>query len=544
MRSDVYSAAMRGRGFAHTDLQRAQPEERAIDHRREPLARPGPSPRSSAGRRREREVRVNLAVGGDRPLARDPRPAGSTRNTPTPVGRSRGHEDTGRDVRRRAPTGFTPSSRHPSPSGVAAVCGAQRVVDAGLDQRGGEQHVACDHRRQPLGLLRRRPELGDRQRARARRWPRTAPARRRGPAARAPGTAPRCRARCRPCASGSAMPSRPASASSRHSSRSTRSSLASISFTRSTVTEPGEDLRGEVADGDPALRRARSSRAVARAAGLNAGSVSSSSCVDPRDLDRPCRPVMSSIGHVDDVGDEPRALLELDQPDRAAGSRTPGPAGSGSPRSCRRCRGRSPRACPTRTSRTCRNAAAAGGAASGTPRTAGSAAGAPSRPRRRSGCRASDRDGASAGAASARSPRRARAAAASRPLPGLNLRMRNSCRPTGSPSMRVVLDAGGDEVADAEPGLLLLGDRLDDTARHQVVADVEHAVVLLLAVRRDDRREARRLDQVEQLVLLVRPRWPTGRHRDSAPASSRPGASPRGAMISPCTDAAAACGSV
>ncbi len=59
----------------------------------------------------------------------------------------------------------------------------------------------------------------------------------------------------------------------------------------------------------------------------------------------------------------------------------------------------------------------------------------------------------------------------------------------------LVLDAGGHEVADAEPGLLLLGDRVDDGAGAQVVPEVQHPVVLLLAVRGDDGREPGAVEQ-------------------------------------------------
>ena len=139
------------------------------------------------------------------------------------------------------------------------------------------------------------------------------------------------------------------------------------------------------------------------------------------------------------------------------------PVGSASPRSCRRCPRRSPRWCPTRRSRTCRTTGAAGAAARRSSRTAGSGACAP--------CAASNQNVLSSVSAGRgrfgrgfSSASGAAAGAAPRPVPGLNLRMRNSMPADQLAVGVVVLDTGGHEVADAEPGRLLLGDRFDHRA--------------------------------------------------------------------------------
>src|SRR5262249_61081786 len=66
-----------------------------------------------------------------------------------------------------------------------------------------------------------------------------------------------------------------------------------------------------------------------------------------------------------------------------------------------------------------------------------------------------------------------------------------------------VVDACRDEVPDAEAGGLLVGDGLDDRRRRQVVAEMQVAVVLLLAVRRDYGSEAGVVEHAHALVARV-----------------------------------------
>ena len=131
------------RGLAHPELQRAQAEQRAVDHRGQRLRAPSAtSPNISAGAPLERQVRVDLAVRGDRTLERSRRGRSGRRGTqPTPSGVAAG-TSTRAATCAAGTDGLNPSSRQPpspwAPSARRPNLRRQRIVHAGLGQRRGE----------------------------------------------------------------------------------------------------------------------------------------------------------------------------------------------------------------------------------------------------------------------------------------------------------------------------------------------------------------------------------------------------------------------
>ncbi len=106
----------------------------------------------------------------------------------------------------------------------------------------------------------------------------------------------------------------------------------------------------------------------------------------------------------------------------------------------------------------------------------------------------------------------AAAGSAGSPGPGLELEDPEPHRRDELALVGPVLDARRDEVADTEAGRLLVGDRLDDRRRRQVIAEMEIPVVLLLAVGRDHRREPGVVEQCHELVACVPAARGTGAH--------------------------------
>ena len=174
---------------------------------------------------------------------------------------------------------------------------------------------------------------------------------------------------------------------------------------------------------------------------------------------------------------------------RRAGSRSRGSAGGAARRSCTPCRALRRRRRPTRSTGSSPHigrggwrSVAALAAASG---SAARRASTPSHHQPLSCPRG--------GAQAARLRRRAagaRGAAACGCCAGLNFSTRNEHRADFFAVLVAEDGARVDEVADAERGRLLLGDRLDDGRRGDAVAGAQIARVVLLAVGRDDRRVA------------------------------------------------------
>ena len=230
-RCDVYSAACSVAALAHADLDRAEPEQRAVEHRpRASLARGRVAER--LGRRTPSNVRWPTSERSV--VSRDlrPRPARARVDEEHAARRRRvgaGTRIASRDVRGRDRRLARRRAATPSPSAWPRTCGCSASFTPGLGERGGEERVAGDHAGQPALRAARRcrdAAIG------------SAPQHDRRPVRHGRDDAAlllehearldRRRGRCRRASSGSAMPSRFASASAFQRSRSMRSSPASI----------------------------------------------------------------------------------------------------------------------------------------------------------------------------------------------------------------------------------------------------------------------------------------------------------------------------
>ena len=256
-RCDVYSAAMRSAPSATpTCIAHSPTSARSSVHASARRRRSPPPSRSAGAPASSRCATFDRSVVGARRCARRRRPAGSTRNTPSRRRRS----TAGTSTRSATWPAGTLGLRAVEPPAVAVArrgdLRAQRVVGAGLGERGGEHDLAADDARAatprccsgvPNSAIGSAPSTSVGQQRHGRDAC--------GPAARAAGTARRARARCRRAPRGRrwrAGRRRRARATAR--GRCARRSR-STSFTRSTVAWPVEDLRRRGRGRLPAPRR-------------------------------------------------------------------------------------------------------------------------------------------------------------------------------------------------------------------------------------------------------------------------------------------------